>query len=84
MKALSAISVAVFFVLTQIHPIAADDVAQIRKILPRVAAMSLSDLEGKVHYVARRHNERWRIEGFMMPANKIHIQLDENDVWVQR
>ena len=40
--------------------------------------------QGKVNYVARRKNEKWRLEEFTMPAYKIHLVLGDKGMWVQK
>ncbi len=39
---------------------------------------------GKVDFVARQHDGKWRIEEFSMPARKIHIVRDEQGTWREK
>lgn len=40
--------------------------------------------QGKVHFVARKHDGKWRIEEFKMPARKVHIVLSEQGMWEEK
>jgi len=40
--------------------------------------------QGKVDYVAQRHDGKWFITEFIMPASGIHVVRDEKGVWKER
>ena len=40
--------------------------------------------KGKVQYIARRKDDRWRIEEFIVPAYDIHIVRNAKGMWTSR